>query len=194
MYQPRLDLFPEGKLSITLLRLCHQLIEQHGDFSDTVLLALQPRGIYLGQRICRLLKELLNTDEILYGELDTTFFRDDFRRRQSPLKPNQTHVDFLIENKHVVLIDDVLYTGRTIRAAMDAMLAYGRPDSVELLVLVDRVRKRELPIEPIYVGITVDTIETERVMVNLVESGGEDSVLLVTLEEWKAWKNNGGVS
>ena len=188
MNPTRLDLFPEGKLSITLLRLCHQLIERHGNFETTVLLALQPRGIYLGQRIRSLLQELLHKQDILLGELDTTFFRDDFRRRESPLHPNRTHVDFLIENKHVVLIDDVLYTGRTIRAALDAMLAYGRPDSVELLVLVDRVRKRELPIEPRYVGITVDTIETERVLVNLKESGGDDDVQLVPLSEWKAFR------
>lgn len=175
----KLDLFPKGKLHVTLLRLCHQLIEKYGDFSDTVILGAQPRGIYLSRRIQELLKDLIPDSNIPYGELDTTFFRDDFRMRNTPLQPNQTKIDFLIENKRVILIDDVLYTGRTIRAAMDAMLAYGRPTSVELLVLVDRKRKRELPIEASYIGIKVDTISTQRVEVKLKESGGNDEVFMV---------------
>ena len=175
----QLDLFPRGKLRITLLRLCHELIEQYGDFRDTVMLALQPRGIYVGRRVQGVLRELLPDTQVPYGELDVTFFRDDFRKRNSPLQANQTRIDFLVEGKRVILLDDVLYTGRTIRAAMDAMLAYGRPRSVELLVLVDRQHQRELPIEPSYCGIQVDTIETQRVVVQLKEAGGEDQVLLV---------------
>jgi len=175
----QLDLFPRGKLRVTLLRLCHELIEQYGDFSDTVMLALQPRGIYVGRRVREVLAELLPDTQIPYGELDVTFFRDDFRKRDTPLQANQTRIDFLVESKRVLLIDDVLYTGRTIRAAMDAMLAYGRPLSVDLLVLVDRKHQRELPIEPSYSGIQVDTIETQRVKVHLKEAGGEDQVLLV---------------
>ena len=178
----KLDLFPKGKLSITLLRLCHQLIETYGNFDDVVILGAQPRGIYLSRRIKEVLKDLVPEVNIPYGELDVTFFRDDFRTRNSPLSPNQTRIDFLIENKKVLLIDDVLFTGRTIRAAMDAMLAYGRPTSVELLVLVDRKRKRELPVEASYVGISVDTIETQRVEVELKESGGNDEVFLVSKE------------
>lgn len=176
----QLDLFPEGKLRITLLRLCHQLIENYGDFSHTVILGTQPRGIFLARRIVDILRDLLHGTEVPYGELDVTFFRDDFRQRIQPLRPNQTRIDFLIEGKRVILIDDVLYTGRTVRAAIDAMLAYGRPTSVELLVLVDRKRKRHLPIEPGYVGIEVDTIETQRVSVQLKESGGEDKVYLIS--------------
>jgi pyrimidine operon attenuation protein/uracil phosphoribosyltransferase len=175
----QLDLFPRGKLRVTLLRLSHELIEQYGDFRDTVILALQPRGIYVGRRMRDILEALLPGQQIPYGELDVTFFRDDFRKRSTPLQANQTRIDFLVEGKHVLLIDDVLYTGRTIRAAMDAMLAYGRPLSVNLLVLVDRKHQRELPIEPSYSGIQVDTIETQRVLVKLRESGGDDQVLLV---------------
>lgn len=183
MNQPeQLDLFPDGKLRITLLRLCHQLIEQYGNFDQTVMLGLQPRGIYVARRIQEMLKDLVPEANIPYGELDVTFFRDDFRKRDTPLEANRTQVDFLIEDKRVILVDDVLYTGRTIRAAMDAMLAYGRPRSVELLALVDRQHERELPIEPTYVGILVDTIETQRVLVQLKESGGEDKVLLVSQE------------
>ncbi len=177
----KLDLFPEGKLRITLLRLCHQLIETYGDFEDTVILGLQPRGIYLSRRVLKVLKELIPELNLPYGELDTTFFRDDFRLREVPKQANQTKIDFLIEHKRVLLIDDVLYTGRSVRAAMDAMLAYGRPDSVELLTLANRKRARELPIEPSYVGIEVDTIETQRVVVELQESGGDDSVYLTSI-------------
>ncbi|MEL6670872.1 MAG: bifunctional pyr operon transcriptional regulator/uracil phosphoribosyltransferase PyrR [Bacteroidota bacterium] len=178
----KLDLFPAGKLQVTLLRLCHQLVEHYGDFSDTVILGAQPRGVYLAKRIQAELNRLIGR-ELPCGELDATFYRDDFRMRQEPLAANRTHIDFLVENQHVIFVDDVLYTGRTIRAGMDAMMAFGRPKSVALLVLVDRKRKRELPIEPSYVGIEVDTIETQYVAVQLRESGGEDKVFLVQKEE-----------
>jgi pyrimidine operon attenuation protein/uracil phosphoribosyltransferase len=175
----KLDLFPQGKLQVTLLRLAHQLLEHYNDFSDTVIIGLQPRGIYFSRRMKKVLAELLPESNILYGELDVTFFRDDFRRRSAPLQANQTKIDFLIEGKKVILIDDVLYSGRTIRAGLDAMLAYGRPTSVNLLVLVDRKRKRELPVEAAFVGISVETIESERVSVELEESGGNDKIYLV---------------
>jgi pyrimidine operon attenuation protein/uracil phosphoribosyltransferase len=143
------------------------------------MLGSQPRGIYLGKRIHRLLENLVPGISLPYGDLDITFFRDDFRRRESILHPSRNKVDFLIEGKHVILVDDVLYTGRTTRAGLDAMLAYGRPASVSLLVLVDRKYQRQLPIEPTYVGITVDTIEDQRVSVQLSESGGNDQVILL---------------
>lgn len=179
----QLDLFPSGKLSVTLQRLCHQLLETYGDFEDTVILGAQPKGVFLSRRIHSMLQGYLPEAKILHGELDTTFFRDDFRMRDKPLQANKTRIDFLIENKKVILIDDVLYTGRSVRAALDAMLAYGRPQSVELLVLVDRIHKRHLPIEAEYVGIQVDTIESQRVVVSLKESGGDDQVLLVEKQE-----------
>lgn len=172
----RLHLLHEKKLEVTLLRLCHQLIENHQDFKDSAILAIQPRGVYLGRRIHELLKQLAPETEIPYGELDVTFYRDDFRRQNQPLKASKTRVDFVVEGKRIILIDDVLYTGRTVRAAMDAMLAFGRPDEVELLTLVDRKRMREVPIEAEYVGIEVDTLDSEKVIVRLKEGGGEDSV------------------
>lgn len=172
----QLQLFSPGKLEVVLLRLCHQLIENHVDFSNSVMLSIQPRGVFLGRRMRDLLHGLIPDLKLPYGELDVTFQRDDFRRHAGPLIPNQTQIDFLIEGKKVILVDDVLYTGRTVRAALDAMLAFGRPDSVELLTLVDRNRKRELPIEAIYVGITVDTLDSEKVIVRLREDGGEDSI------------------
>ncbi|MEM6628175.1 MAG: bifunctional pyr operon transcriptional regulator/uracil phosphoribosyltransferase PyrR [Bacteroidota bacterium] len=179
MENPKLELFPKGKLEVTLLRLCHEIIERHKRLDGLALLGVQPRGVYLSRRIHNLLNSLVPENSISYGELDVTFFRDDFRTRTSPLEPNKTHIDFLIESKEIILVDDVLYTGRTVRAAMDAMLAYGRPKSVELLVLVDRKRTRHLPVEANYVGIEVDTITSERVIVQLQEAGGtEDSVFI----------------
>lgn len=180
MEEPKLELFPEGKLEVTLLRLCHEILERHSQLENVALLGIQPRGVYLSQRIFQLLTELAPHRKIGYGELDVTFYRDDFRRRENPLEPNKTHVDFLIESKHIILVDDVLYTGRTVRAALDAMLAFGRPKSVELLVLVDRKRTRDLPIEANYIGIEVDTVPSERVMVELQEAGGHiDSVYIL---------------
>jgi pyrimidine operon attenuation protein/uracil phosphoribosyltransferase len=170
------SLFLPGQLDVTLLRLCHELIENHKNFEESAIIAVQPRGVYLGRRIHSLLGTLLPEIQIPYGELDVTFFRDDFRRGDGPLHPNATHIDFVTEQKRIILVDDVLYTGRTIRAALDAMLAFGRPNSVELLVLVDRKRKRELPIEAVYRGIEVDTLDHEKVLVRLREAGGEDSV------------------
>jgi pyrimidine operon attenuation protein / uracil phosphoribosyltransferase len=172
----RLNLFLPGQLDVTLLRLCHQIIEKHVDFKQTVMLAIQPRGVYLGRRINSLLQQLRPDIQIPYGELDVTFFRDDVRRHASPLIANSTKVDFLVEGKRVILVDDVLYTGRTIRAALDAMLAFGRPAAVELLVLVDRNRQRELPVESMYTGVRIDVLPNEKVIVRLKEGGGEDSV------------------
>src|SRR5690606_8041664 len=153
-----LTLLDGQKFQITLQRLCHQLIENHNDFSNSVIIGIQPRGTYLANRIANELKEIIPNATINHGNLDITFYRDDFRRGDSPLLPNSTQIDFIIEGKKVILVDDVLWTGRTIRAAMDAMLAFGRPEKVELLVLVDRRYSRQLPIEPDYIGIKVDAI------------------------------------
>jgi pyrimidine operon attenuation protein/uracil phosphoribosyltransferase len=167
-------------LSITIERLCHQLIENHDDFENSIILGLQPRGVFLAERICKKLKEILKKD-ISLGYLDATFFRDDFRKKEIPLKAAETKVPFLIEDKKVILVDDVLYTGRTVRAALDAMIAFGRPQKVELLVLVDRKYSRDLPIQPNYVGTKVNTIESEKVLVELKEQGLEkDNIWLVT--------------
>ena len=126
---------------LTLNRLCYQLIETHNDFSNSVLIGLQPRGVNVVRRLKSKLEEILGK-EIVCGNLDITFYRDDFRRREIPLIPSATNIDFVIENKNVVLIDDVLYTGRTIRSGLDALLAFGRPSKVELLTMIDRRFKK----------------------------------------------------
>lgn len=166
---------------LTINRLCYQLIETHNDFENTVLIGLQPRGVNVVVRLKKQLEHILGK-EIVCGNLDITFYRDDFRRREVPLIPSATNIDFIIENKNVVLVDDVLYTGRTIRAGLDALLAFGRPKKVELLVMVDRRFRRDLPIQADYVGKTVDTLVSERVSVEWKEIEGEDKVVLFTPE------------
>ena len=159
----------KSKFNIIVERLSHQLIENHGDFKETVLIGIQPRGIHLCNRIYQKLSSLLSNQNIKIGNLDITFYRDDFRRRQDPLEPQTIDIDFSIEGKHVILIDDVLYTGRSVRAAMDALMAFGRPKSVELTVFIDRRFSRHLPIQPNYVGQKVDTIASEKVIVEFRE-------------------------
>src|SRR5690606_28718218 len=172
------------KFQITIQRLCHQLIENHLDFSDSVIIGIQPRGIYLGRRIVEELKQIPGLPEIAYGELDITFFRDDFRRKDSgPLVPSSTHIDFIVEGKKVILMDDVLWTGRTIRAAMDALQAFGRPAKIELLVLLGRRFSRQLPIEPDYIGIQVDSIDSQKVTVSWNEVDTYDRITLLTEED-----------
>lgn len=175
-------LFNSKLLNITIARLCEHLIENHGDFSDTVILGMQPKGIYLSERIAKGLKVALGKD-IRLGYLDITFHRDDFRRREMPLSPNQTKVPFIIENKNVVLIDDVLFTGRSVRAALDAMTMFGRPSKVELLVLIDRMYSRDIPVEANYIGRKVNTLPSQRVLVELEEQGKKDNIWLMNETE-----------
>ena len=169
----------EQQVQLTMNRLAYQLIENHNDFSNTVLIGLQPRGIHVLTRLKSILESILG-NPVVCGQLDITFYRDDFRRRERPLIPSATNIDFSVENKKVVLIDDVLFTGRTIRSGLDAMLAFGRPECVELLVLIDRRFQRDLPIQADYIGKTVDTLDSERVSVEWQECEGADKVLLYT--------------
>ena len=167
------------EVNIILHRLACQLIEKHTDFSNTVLIGLQPRGIYLAQRIKTLLMEEYKLPDVQLGLLDITFYRDDFRRSDKVLEANSTEIDFLIEGKRVVFIDDVLYTGRSIRAALTAIQSFGRPNEIELLTLIDRRFSRHLPIQPDYRGRQVDAINDEKVLVNWKETSGEDAVYLI---------------
>jgi pyrimidine operon attenuation protein/uracil phosphoribosyltransferase len=152
------------QLQLTIQRLSHQLIENHYPFTDTVIVGLQPRGVLLAERIVEAIRQAYPELNIKYGKLDITFYRDDVHKELHIA--NQTTIDFQIENKQVILIDDVLYTGRTIRAAMDALIDFGRPSKVELCVLADRRFNRQLPIQPDYTGRAIDTIFSQNVTVD----------------------------
>ena len=160
-------LLNEKEVNIILHRLACQLIEKHNDFSNTILIGLQPRGKHLADRLLQLLQSDYNIFDTQVGYLDITFYRDDFRRSNKVLEASETQMDFIVEGKNVVFIDDVLYTGRSIRAALTAIQSYGRPKSIELLILIDRRFSRHLPIQPDYRGRQVDAIDEEKVIVNL---------------------------
>lgn len=172
-------LLTSREVNIILHRLACQLIENHLDFKETMLIGIQPRGRYLAQRIKAILENEYDVRGVNLGFLDITFFRDDFRRAEKPLEANRTEIDFIVENKKVVFIDDVLYTGRSIRAALTAIQSFGRPSSIELLVLIDRRFSRHLPIQPDYRGRQVDAINNEKVKVSWKENEGEDAVYLI---------------
>ncbi|MBO6517806.1 MAG: bifunctional pyr operon transcriptional regulator/uracil phosphoribosyltransferase PyrR [Bacteroidia bacterium] len=165
------------QLNIMLHRMAIELYENHSNFSNCALIGLQPRGIALARKIKALLIEEFDLDHVTYGELDSTFYRDDFRRNEKILIPNSIALDFPIEGMDIVLIDDVLYTGRSVRSALNALADFGRPAKTELLTLIDRRFKRELPIQPDYVGTNVDTRAHDRVIVDLEK---ENKVWILT--------------
>jgi len=173
-------LLSSKEVNIILHRLTSQLIEKHEDFSNTVLIGIQPRGVFLANRIKTLLEDFYKIPNVKLGLLDITFFRDDFRRGDKTLEANTTTIDFIIEDKNVIFIDDVLYTGRSISAALTAMQSFGRPRDIELLTLIDRRFSRHLPIQPNYKGRQVDVINEEKVAVEWAENGGEDTVYLIS--------------
>ena len=151
------------QLQITIERLSCQVIENYMDLSSVALIGLQPRGIFLADKIFKQLQKIKPEQHFNYGKLDITFYRDDIRKELH--EPNQTDISFSIEEKNVILIDDVLFTGRTIRAALDAILSFGRPRKVELCVLINRRYSRQLPIQPDYCGKSIDSIITQKVKV-----------------------------
>ena len=167
-------------IAIILQRLACQLIENHNHFTDTVLIWLQPRGVFLAKRLADILQNDYKIKTLKLGQLDITFYRDDFRRRDAPLAASTTSIDFTIENKKVVFIDDVLFSGRSIRAALTAIQSFGRPSDIELLVLIDRRFSRHLPIQPDYKGFQVDAINQEKVLVQWQERDKADAVYMVS--------------
>lgn len=167
------------EVNIILHRLACQLIEKHNTFENTVLIGIQPRGKYLAKRLAQMLTQDYKIKNLQLGFLDITFFRDDFRRGDKPLEANNTEINFIVEDKNVVFIDDVLFTGRSIRAALTAIQSFGRPKEIELLTLIDRRFSRHLPIQPDYRGRQVDAINKEKVVVKWKENGGEDAVYLI---------------
>ena len=175
-------LLTSKEVNIILHRLACQLIENHNDFSDSILIGIQPRGVYLAERLKSILEDSYKIKQVTLGFLDITFFRDDFRRGEKVLEANQTKIDFLVENKKVIFVDDVLYTGRSIRSALTAVQSFGRPSTIELLVLIDRRFSRQLPIQPDYRGRQVDVINNDKVMVYWNEKDGEDAVYLKEID------------
>lgn len=167
------------EIDIILHRLACQLIENHKDFSETVLIGIQPRGIFVLDRLQEILQKEYKLANLEFGQLDITFYRDDFRRRDEPLQANTTSINTVIENKRVVLIDDVLYTGRSIRAALTAVESYGRPSDIELLVLIDRRFSRNLPIQPTYLGKKVDAVNDEKVLVEWYADKSKNKISLI---------------
>jgi pyrimidine operon attenuation protein / uracil phosphoribosyltransferase len=158
----KIILHPE-QLQLTIQRLAHQLTEDGLNFNETVFIGIQPRGIKFADRVVENIRALYPGEKVRYGKLDITFYRDDVRNGIHIA--NQTSIDFSVEGQTVILIDDVLYTGRTIRSALDALQDFGRPAKVELCILIDRRFSRELPIQPDYCGKAIDSIVTQRVTV-----------------------------
>ncbi|MCB0677853.1 MAG: bifunctional pyr operon transcriptional regulator/uracil phosphoribosyltransferase PyrR [Saprospiraceae bacterium] len=180
-------ILPHDRFQLTLERLSHQLVEEFDRFENTCLIGIQPRGTLLADRIYLRLLDILGVPELEYGKLDITFYRDDFRTRDKPLKASTTELDFLVENKKVILVDDVLYTGRTVQAALTALTHFGRPSRVELLALIDRRFNRHLPIQSDFTGLRIDALDEAYVKVEWgQEEGAEDQVLLyITKQESK---------
>jgi len=170
------SIITDKQIQLTVKRLAHQVLENHLRLENTVLIGIQPRGIFLSDRIVNELRSLVPEERIHYGKLDITFYRDDIRRE---LKiANSTNIPFSTENKDIILIDDVLWTGRTIRSALDALLDFGRPAKVELCVLIDRRFSREFPIQADYIGRAIDTFPSQKVFVRWKENQGMDEVVL----------------
>ena len=170
------SILTEQQVALSIKRLAYEIHENHLGLANTVIIGIQPRGVYVSDRVVSELQQILPGTKINYGKLDITFYRDDVR---TELKiANKTHIDFSIEKKNVIIIDDVLWTGRTIRSALDALLDFGRPAKVELCVLIDRRFSRELPIHADYVGRAIDTFSTQKVLVRWKEKDERDEVIL----------------
>ena len=165
----------EVQFGFTIKRLCHQLIETYDHFENTCIVGIQDKGAILSDRLMEELK-LLVQNPIQYGKLDISFHRDDYRRRDVVIAPSPTEMDFIVEGKRVILIDDVLYTGRSVHAAMSALQQFGRPKSVELLTFVDRRFNRHFPIQADYYGISVDAIDDAYVKVEWNALHGKDQI------------------
>jgi pyrimidine operon attenuation protein/uracil phosphoribosyltransferase len=172
-----MTLISEQQLPSIVKRLANQILETYPGLTNAVIVGLQPRGVFLSDRIVAALHNEIPADQVQYGKLDITFYRDDVRTDLHLAKA--TDLPFSIEGKTVILIDDVLFTGRTIRAALDALLSFGRPSKVSLCVLVDRKPSRELPIQPDFTGKEMVDISPYKVKVRWKENDGVDDVILL---------------
>ena len=181
-YRERQVLMDAARLARTLSRMAHEIAERHPEMADTVLVGVRSRGVPLARRLAALVKKASGVEPRV-GALDITLYRDDFTTLAPQPIMKGTEIPFSIDGRSVVLVDDVLYTGRTVRAALDELIDFGRPARIELAVLVDRGH-RELPIRADYAGRTLTTARDESVQVLLKEEDGEDRVVL--LEKAKA--------
>jgi len=182
MQRGRQILSPE-RFKITLLRLAHQIIENNS-YEDTInIVGIQEKGVILGKRLIEIISAKRPKTKINFGKLDITFYRDDFRLRSTPLTANATQIDFPIESKKIILIDDVLYTGRTIHAAISALQDFGRVEQIELLTMVDRRFNRHLPIKSDYTGLQVDSLDDAYVNVQWEHIDGQDKILIYSVNK-----------
>ena len=177
-------LMNDDEFNRTLKRLAHEIIENHSDLDNVVIIGIRTRGEFLAKKINNFILKIAKK-EIPMGILDVTFYRDDFRTNLGSPQVQSSDIMFPIENKKIILIDDVLYTGRTIRAAMDEIFSFGRPKSISLCVLSDRGH-RELPIRPDFVGKNFPTSKSEYIYVHVKEVDNEDAILLVEYEDEKS--------
>jgi pyrimidine operon attenuation protein/uracil phosphoribosyltransferase len=170
------ELLSSDQVLSSIDALAESIHRTHAEFDNTVIVGIQQGGVLVSKYLSAALKSNFKYNSIPLGELDITFYRDDFRKQV--LAPDRMHLPFDIENKTVILVDDVLFTGRTIKAALDALLDYGRPAKVELCVLVDRKEHRQFPIQPDYVGNSMTTKKTDKV--KLVVEGEKPKVVLIS--------------
>ncbi|MCX7926888.1 MAG: bifunctional pyr operon transcriptional regulator/uracil phosphoribosyltransferase PyrR [Candidatus Omnitrophica bacterium] len=171
------QILDQETLNRSLLRIAHEIVEHNKGIENVCLVGIRTRGVFLAKRLAGFIKNI-EQKEVPVGILDITLYRDDLTLVASQPVLHKTEIEFDINDKHIVLVDDVLYTGRTIRAAMDALIDLGRPRTIQLAVLIDRGH-RELPIRPDYVGKNIPTARQETVEVRLVESDGKDEVVIV---------------
>ena len=168
-------------LDLAITRITHQILERNRDLSRLGIIGMQTRGVFLARRIAKKLSEL-EKRKITAGVLDVTFYRDDYRKTLKKSKAQVTDIPFDINGMNVVLVDDVLFTGRTVRAALDALTDFGRPKTIQLAVIIDR-GSRELPIQADYTGTVLKTLPNQAVRLAVQEHDGEDSIWLVELEK-----------
>lgn len=172
------ELISYRKFDIVARRLCHQIIETYQDFDNACIIGLQPRGTILSDLLVNMLRTEFGAGITEYGQLDITFYRDDYRDRTKTLRASETKMNFIVEGKKVLLIDDVLYTGRSIHAAMSALQHYGRPAHIELLAFVDRRFNRDFPIQANYNGLRVDAVDEAYVKLRWNEDQSSASVYI----------------
>ncbi len=182
------EILSTERFKVTLQRLARQVIESYAETGNLCIIGIQEKGVVLAERLIDIINSINELEFLKYGKLDITFYRDDFRIRKTPLKANATEIEFQIEGQNILLVDDVLYTGRTIQAAMSALQDFGRPDKIELLTMVDRRFNRHLPIKADYVGIEVDSVDQAYVQVKWEHVDGKDQILIFSAAKTETTK------